>query len=83
MSRGPLLGGLGTLQTPAPTRDSDLLGRLKSDLESVRAVIAQVCQPAVDDGGLFFRLASVATERIAEDAEQSFECPLDSVSMRR
>jgi hypothetical protein len=58
-------------KTPAtrPTRDIDLLGRLKNDLEYIRAVVADVCQAQVDDDGLVFDPATVATERIAEDAD--------------
>src|SRR5205085_661205 len=58
-------------KTPAtrPTRDIDLLGRMNNDLEYIRAVIAEVCQAHVDDDGLVFDAATVATERIAEDAD--------------
>lgn len=58
-------------QTPVtrPTRDIDLLGRVSNDLEAVRAVIAEVCQRVVGDDGLIFEPSSVATERIAEDAD--------------
>ena len=52
-----------------PTRDIDFLGRLKNDLESIRVVVAEVCQTPVDDDGLVFDPASVTTERIAEDAD--------------
>lgn len=58
-------------KTPAtrPTRDIDFLGRLKNDLEYIRTVVADVCQAQVDDDGLMFAPATVATERIAEDAD--------------
>ncbi len=52
-----------------PTRDIDLLGRVSNDLESVRSVIAEICQTPVEDDGLVFDANSVATERIAEDAD--------------
>ncbi len=52
-----------------PTRDIDLLGRTSNDLESVRSVIAEVCQTPVEDDGLVFDASSVTTERIAEDAD--------------
>jgi len=57
-------------KTPAtrPTRDIDLLARMNNDLESVRGAIAEICEVSVDDDGLIFDSASVATERIAEDA---------------
>ncbi|MCE9528181.1 MAG: nucleotidyl transferase AbiEii/AbiGii toxin family protein [Planctomycetales bacterium] len=58
-------------KTPAtrPTRDIDFLGRLKNDMEYIRSVIADVCLAQVDDDGLRFDPATVATERIAEDAD--------------
>ncbi len=52
-----------------PTRDIDLLGRVSNDLESIRSVIAEVCQTPVDDDGLVFDATNVITERIAEDAD--------------
>jgi predicted nucleotidyltransferase component of viral defense system len=52
-----------------PTRDIDFLGRLENDLESIRAVVAEVCQTPVDDDGLLFDPARVTTERITEDAD--------------
>lgn len=58
-------------KTPAtrPTRDIDFLGRLQNDLDSIRDVIAEICQTQVDDDGLEFHAETVATERIAEDAD--------------
>jgi hypothetical protein len=52
-----------------PTRDIDLLGRLSNDLESIRSVIAEVCQAPVEDDGLVFDPRGVTTDRIAEDAD--------------
>jgi len=52
-----------------PTRDIDLLGRINNDLESIRSVIAIVCQTLVEDDGLVFVANSVTTELIAEDAD--------------
>ena len=52
-----------------PTRDIDLLGQISNDLESIRSVIAEVCQAPVEDDGLVFDANSVTTERIAEDAD--------------
>jgi predicted nucleotidyltransferase component of viral defense system len=58
-------------QTPVtrPTRDIDLLGRTSNDLEAIRILVSEVCKQAVDDDGLIFDSASVATSRIAEDAD--------------
>ena len=52
-----------------PTRDIDLLGRISNDLELVRSVIAEICRQVVEDDGLVFDTSTVATERIAEDAD--------------
>jgi hypothetical protein len=57
------------LPATRPTRDIDLLGRLSNDLQSIRTVIAEVCRTQVDVDGLEFDPASVATARIAEDAD--------------
>lgn len=67
--KGALL--LVVWKSPAtrPTRDIDLLGCLKNDLDYIRTVVAEVCQAQVDDDGLVFAPATVATERIAEDAD--------------
>lgn len=54
-----------------PTRDIDLLGRLSNDLDSIRAVITEVCQTPVDDDGLAFDPASVVTERTLPFASAS------------
>jgi predicted nucleotidyltransferase component of viral defense system len=52
-----------------PTRDIDLLARLGNDQELIRGVIAEISQTPVENDGLVFDVASVATERIAEDAD--------------
>ncbi len=67
--KGALLFVVWKTPTTRPTRDIDFLGRLKNDLEYIRAVVAEVCQAQVDDDGLVFAPATVATERIAEDAD--------------
>jgi predicted nucleotidyltransferase component of viral defense system len=54
-----------------PTRDIDLLGRIGNDPESVRSVMIDICQTPVEDDGLIFDVATVTTERIAEEAEYS------------
>ncbi len=51
------------------TRDIDLLGRLTNDLDSVAVMVRDVCGVAVADDGLVFDPGTVATERIAEDAD--------------
>lgn len=67
--KGALLFVVWKTVTTRPTRDIDFLGRLRNDLESIRAVIAEICQVKVDDDGLVFDATTVATERIAEDAD--------------
>lgn len=52
-----------------PTRDIDLLGRIDHDLETIRAVIATICEQTVGPDGLVFDPAGVTTEPIAEDAD--------------
>jgi predicted nucleotidyltransferase component of viral defense system len=52
-----------------PTRDIDLLGRVSNDMESIRSLIAEVCETPVEDDGLVFDAGGVTTERIAEDAD--------------
>jgi predicted nucleotidyltransferase component of viral defense system len=52
-----------------PTRDIDLLGRISNNPESVRSVIAEICEVPVEDDGIHFDAKSVMTERIAEDAD--------------
>lgn len=51
------------------TRDIDLLARTKNDLDSIKAVIAEVCREEVPDDGVVFDPESITTERIAEDAD--------------
>jgi hypothetical protein len=67
--KGALLFVVWKAPATRPTRDIDLLGRLKNDLEFIRAVVAEVCQVRVDDDGLAFDPVTVTTERIAEDAD--------------
>ena len=57
------------LPVTRPTRDIDLLGCVSNDLEAVRGIIASICQVPVEDDGMTFDAQSVATTRIAEDAD--------------
>ncbi len=52
-----------------PTRDIDLLGRLDNSQEAVAEVFREVCNQEVQDDGLAFDPASVATLAITEDAD--------------
>jgi len=52
-----------------PTRDIDLLGFVQNDVEYLEAIVREACTVDVDDDGLNFDAASVASERIKEDAD--------------
>lgn len=67
--KGALMLLVWKLPTTRPTRDIDLLGRVSNDLASVRQVIAEICEVAVEDDGMFFDPETITTERIAEDAD--------------
>jgi predicted nucleotidyltransferase component of viral defense system len=67
--KGALMLLVWKLPVTRPTRDIDLLGRVSNDLPSVRPVIAEICQFAVENDGMFFDPETVTTERIAEDAD--------------
>lgn len=51
------------------TRDIDLLGKLSNDTGTIAKLVQAVCRVAVDDDGLIFDPASVATTQITEDAD--------------
>ena len=67
--KGALMLLVWKLPVTRPTRDIDLLGRVGNDLEKVRAIMAAICQMPVEDDGMVFDSAGVATSRIAEDAD--------------
>ncbi|MBE7156868.1 MAG: nucleotidyl transferase AbiEii/AbiGii toxin family protein [Rhodospirillales bacterium] len=67
--KGALMLLVWKLPVTRPTRDIDLLGRVSNGLENVRAIVAAVCQVPVEDDGMTFDPAGVATSRIAEDAD--------------
>jgi hypothetical protein len=54
-----------------PTKDIDLLARMNNDVESVVAVISEVCQQKVEDDGLIFDVESITGMVIKEDADYS------------
>lgn len=51
------------------TRDIDLLGKLSNDLDVIKEMVRTVCAVAIEDDGLVFDSGTVATVRIAEDAD--------------
>ena len=67
--KGALMLLVWKLPVTRPTRDIDLLGRVGNGLENVRAIVAAVCQVPVEDDGMAFDPAGIATSRIAEDAD--------------
>lgn len=54
-----------------PTKDIDLLARMDNAVETVTAVIKEVCSLEVQPDGLTFELESVSGEAIKEDADYS------------
>ena len=67
--KGALMLLVWKLPVTRPTRDIDLLGRVSNDLEAVRGIIASICQVPAEDDGMTFDARTVATARIAEDAD--------------
>lgn len=52
-----------------PTRDIDLLGRLKNDMDAVASAVRDACVQEVEPDGMVFDAGSVETARIAEEAD--------------
>jgi len=52
-----------------PTRDIDLLGYVDNEIETLEAVVREVCVVDVEEDGMRFDAASVVGERITEDAD--------------
>jgi hypothetical protein len=52
-----------------PTRDIDLLGFIDNEIATIEAITRDACNIEVDDDGLRFDPATVAGERIKEDAD--------------
>lgn len=67
--KGALMLFVWEAQVTRLTRDIDLLGRTSNDLEGIRAIMAEICAVEIEDDGLVFDPASVATARITEDAD--------------
>jgi hypothetical protein len=66
--KGALMLLVWKMPVTRPTRDIDLLGRVRNDLGSIREVIVTICRIPAGDDGMFFGPETVTTERIAEDA---------------
>jgi predicted nucleotidyltransferase component of viral defense system len=67
--KGALMLSVWNAPASRPTRDIDLLGRLENSIESVAAVVGEICSTEVEPDGLSFDPKSVEAERIAEDAD--------------
>jgi len=67
--KGPLMFVVWRAPTTRPTKDIDLLGRIRNDAEMIRAVFSDVCRQDVEPDGLTFDAESVQTTEIAEDAD--------------
>jgi len=51
------------------TRDIDLLGNVKNDVDRIVAIVGEVCGQVVEPDGLEFDAGTIVGERIAEEAE--------------
>ena len=67
--KGALMLLVWKIPVTRPTRDIDLLARVSNNLESVREVIATICQVPTEGDGMFFDSETVTTGHIAEDAD--------------
>ena len=67
--KGAMLFALWTGKTHRPTRDLDLLGKGRPDLDRIAELFREVCRVVLDDDGLVFDPDSVEPERIRDDAE--------------
>lgn len=52
-----------------PTRDIDFLGYIDNEIETLEAIVQEICAVAVQDDGLRFDATTVSGERIKEDAD--------------
>lgn len=67
--KGALMLAAWKVSPTRPTKDIDLLGRLKNDIEHVGGVVREVCRQEVEPDGLHFEPDSVRGDRIAQEAE--------------
>lgn len=51
------------------TRDIDLLARTSNDLDAIKSIVSDISRTKVEEDGVVFAPESVATTRIAEDAD--------------
>jgi hypothetical protein len=67
--KGALLLRVWDAPVSRPTRDVDLLGHVKNDVENLARIVREICQTDVEPDGMTFDAATVAGARIKEDAE--------------
>jgi predicted nucleotidyltransferase component of viral defense system len=67
--KGGLLLALWRVSVTRATKDIDLLGHVPNDVDGVVVLMRDACSQAVEPDGVEFDPASVAGERIAEEAE--------------
>jgi hypothetical protein len=67
--KGALLFTAWRAPASRPTADIDLLSRTSNDVNTIVAVIAEVCMVKVEPDGLTFDTHSIVAEQIAEDAD--------------
>ena len=67
--KGALMLVAWRLPISRPTKDIDLLGKTRNDIEHLVAIAQEICKTDVEPDGLIFDAGSVVGERIAEDAE--------------
>lgn len=67
--KGALILATWDVAVTRPTKDIDLLGHMRNDVERIVNVVKDVCRQNVEPDGLNFNPGSVRGERIAEEAE--------------
>jgi hypothetical protein len=67
--KGALLFTAWRAPVSRPTADIDLLSRTSNDVNTVVAMVAEVCMVEVEPDGLTFDTHGIVAERIAEDAD--------------
>jgi hypothetical protein len=67
--KGALMFAVWQAEPARPTMDIDLLGRMENQVETIVAIICDICSQKVEPDGLNFDPESVEGKRIAETAE--------------
>ena len=67
--KGALMFNTWKVVYSRPTKDIDLLGKIKNDISTVVEVIKEVCLQEVEPDGIVFDTTSIIGERVTEDAD--------------